>query len=131
MVITRQEQIFIKQLIALRERKEEKLQAQWRTLVEEQNNCRKERQLAYLLWSVSRAVLVELKLDDILLTRNELTQLVSDKRSQYEQERARAESIDYWDKRVAQIEHQKAELTRQKTVLIRGKEKLKRFLYDQ
>ncbi|GLT18649.1 hypothetical protein GCM10007938_24300 [Vibrio zhanjiangensis] len=131
MILTRQEKLFIRQLIALRKRKEEKLQAQWKTLDEEQNNCREERILAYQLWNESRAVLVASNADDKLLTRNELTQLISDKRSQYLQERSRAESIDYWDKRVEQIEHQKAELTRQKAILIRGQEKLKGVLDEQ
>ena len=117
MVLTDKETSFIRQLISIRKRNgstEEKLLAQWRKLDEEQNMVKAERVQVYQLWSESRAALVDSEVNDNLLTRNELNQLVSDKRSQYTQERSRAESIIYLDKRIAQIECEKTELIRQK-----------------
>ncbi|WP_341660794.1 hypothetical protein [Vibrio sp.] len=131
MVLTPEESIFIRQLIAVRKRKEEKLLAQWRKLDDEQRQVLAERELAYQLWSESREILVDSKLDGNLLTRSELNQLLTDKRSQYAQERARAESIDYLDKRIEQIECEKAELIRQKISLVKGQEKLKGVLDEQ
>ncbi|MYM58543.1 hypothetical protein GTG28_04835 [Vibrio sp. OCN044] len=131
MVLTDKETSFIRQLISIRKRKEEKLLAQWRKLDEEQNKVKAERIQVYQLWSESRATLVDSEVNDNLLTRNELNQLVSDKRSQYTQERSKAESITYLDKRIAQIECEKTELIRQKALLIRGQEKLKGVLNEQ
>ena len=131
MVLTAKETSFIRQLISIRKRKEEKLLAQWRRLDEEQNKVKAERIQVYQLWSESRATLVDSEVNDNLLTRNELNQLVSDKRSQYAQERAKAESIIYLDKRIEQIECEKAELIRQKMSLVKGQEKLKGVLDEQ
>ncbi|CAM3676326.1 hypothetical protein [Vibrio aquimaris] len=131
MALTVKETSFIRQLISIRKRKEEKLAAQWRKLDEEQNKVQAERIQVYQLWSESRAALVDSEVNDNLLTRNELNQLVSDKRSQYAQERAKAESIIYLDNRIDQIEREKTELIRQKTLLIRGQEKLKGVLNEQ
>ncbi|WP_114785712.1 hypothetical protein [Vibrio tetraodonis] len=131
MVLTAKETSFIRQLISIRKRKEEKLLAQWRRLDEEQNKVKAERIQVYQLWSESRATLVDSEVNDNLLTRNELNQLVSDKRSQYAQERAKAESIIYLDKRIEQIECEKAELIRQKISLVKGQEKLKGVLDEQ
>lgn len=131
MVLTDKETSFIRQLISIRKRKEEKLLAQWRKLDEEQNKVKAERIQVYQLWSESRATLVDSEVNDNLLTRNELNQLVSDKRSQYAQERAKAESIIYLDKRIEQIECEKAELIRQKISLVKGQEKLKGVLDEQ
>ncbi|MCG7490129.1 hypothetical protein MHN79_11560 [Vibrio sp. Of14-4] len=131
MILTAKEASFIRQLISIRKRKEEKLLAQWRKLDEEQNKVKAERIQVYQLWSESRAALVDSEVNDNLLTRNELNQLVSDKHSQYTQERSKAESIIYLDKRIAQIECEKAELIRQKALLIRGQEKLKGVLNEQ
>ena len=131
MVLTPEESIFIRQLIAVRKRKEEKLLALWRKLDDEQRQVLKERELAYQLWSESREILVDSKLDDNLLTRSELNQLLTDKRNQYAQERAKAESIDYLDKRIKQIECEKAELIRQKISLVKGQEKFKGVLDEQ
>ena len=131
MVLTAKETSFIRQLISIRKRKEEKLLAQWRKLDEEQNKVKAERIQVYQLWSESRATLVDSEVNDNLLTRNELNQLVSDKRSQYAQERAKAESIIYLDKRIEQIECEKAELIRQKISLVKGQEKLKGVLDEQ
>ena len=131
MVLTDKETSFIRQLISIRKRKEEKLLAQWRMLDEEQNKVKAERIQVYQLWSESRATLVDSEVNDNLLTRNELNQLVSDKRSQYAQERAKAESIIYLDKRIEQIECEKAELIRQKISLVKGQEKLKGVLDEQ
>ncbi|MBU2898903.1 hypothetical protein [Vibrio hepatarius] len=131
MQLTPEESAFIKQLITLRKRKEERLQIQWNNLDEEQINCKKKRQDAYQLWSESRELLVISDQPQQPLSRNELNQLLSEKHSQYAQERSRAEKIDYWDKRVEQLNIEKAELIRQKAVLIKGQEKLKGVLYEQ
>ncbi|NOH73267.1 hypothetical protein F0225_18280 [Vibrio pectenicida] len=130
MLLTPEENTFIKQLIALRKRKEERLQIRWNKLDEEQINCKNERQIAYQLWSESRELLVISEHPQQPLSRNELNQLLSDRRSQYAQERARAEKIDYWDRRVEQLDTEKAELVRQKSVLIKGQEKLKGVLNE-
>ena len=94
MVLTDKETSFIRQLISVRKRKEETASSV-RKLDEEQNKVKAERIQVYQLWSESRAALVDSEVNDNLLTRNELSQLVSHKRSQYTQERSKAESIIY------------------------------------
>ncbi|NOH54245.1 hypothetical protein F0266_15000 [Vibrio coralliilyticus] len=128
MALSSQEIDLIEQLLHVRKRKEERLQAQWNQLNEQQNKCKHEKQRSYQEWLISREALTNPLQTEDVMDRSQLNQLLGEKRSQYIEERSKADSVEDWHKRIEQLEREKSELWSQKTKLIRGQEKLKEVL---
>ncbi|WFB46695.1 hypothetical protein [Vibrio coralliilyticus] len=128
MALSSQEIDLIEQLLHVRKRKEERLQAQWNQLNEQQDKCKHEKQRSYQEWLVSREALANPLQTEGVMDRSQLNQLLGEKRSQYIEERSKADSVEDWHKRIEQLEREKSELWSQKTKLIRGQEKLKEVL---
>ncbi|NOI57366.1 hypothetical protein CKA27_11275 [Vibrio coralliilyticus] len=128
MALSSQEIDLIEQLLHVRKRKEERLQAQWNQLNEQQDKCKHEKQRSYHEWLVSREALTNPLQTEDVMDRSQLNQLLGEKRSQYIEERSKADSVEDWHKRIEQLEREKSELWSQKTKLIRGQEKLKEVL---
>ena len=57
MALSSQEIDLIEQLLHVRKRKEERLQAQWNQLNEQQDKCKHEKQRSYQEWLISREAL--------------------------------------------------------------------------
>ncbi|ERB65562.1 hypothetical protein N779_09595 [Vibrio coralliilyticus OCN008] len=128
MALSSQEIDLIEQLLHVRKRKEERLQAQWNQLNEQQDKCKHEKQRSYQEWLISREALTNPLQTEDVMDRSQLNQLLGEKRSQYIEERSKADSVEDWHKRIEQLEREKSELWSQKTKLIRGQEKLKEVL---
>ncbi|WP_099609301.1 hypothetical protein [Vibrio coralliilyticus] len=128
MALSSQEIDLIEQLLHVRKRKEERLQAQWVQLNEQQDICKHEKQRSYQEWLISREALTNPLQTEDVMDRSQLNQLLGEKRSQYIEERSKADSVEDWHKRIEQLEREKSELWSQKTKLIRGQEKLKEVL---
>ncbi|ANW22932.1 hypothetical protein HRJ45_13410 [Vibrio coralliilyticus] len=128
MALSSQEIDLIEQLLHVRKRKEERLQAQWNQLNEQQDICKHEKQRSYQEWLISREALTNPLQTEDVMDRSQLNQLLGEKRSQYIEERSKADSVEDWHKRIEQLEREKSELWSQKTKLIRGQEKLKEVL---
>ncbi|NOH63187.1 hypothetical protein [Vibrio sp. RE88] len=128
MALSSQEIDLIEQLLHVRKRKEERLQAQWNQLNEQQDKYKHEKQRSYQEWLVSREALTKPLQTEDVMGRSQLNQLLGEKRSQYIEERSKADSVEDWHKRIEQLEREKSELWSQKTKLIRGQEKLKEVL---
>lgn len=128
MALSSQEIDLIEQLLHVRKRKEERLQAQWNQLNEQQDKCKHEKQRSYQEWLLSREALTNPLQTEDVMDRSQLNQLLGEKRSQYIEERSKADSVEDWHKRIEQLEREKSELWSQKTKLIRGQEKLKEVL---
>ncbi|AXN30435.1 hypothetical protein [Vibrio coralliilyticus] len=128
MALSSQEIDLIEQLLHVRKRKEERLQAQWNQLNEQQDICKHEKQRSYQEWLVSREALTNPLQTGDVMDRSQLNQLLGEKRSQYIEERSKADSVQDWHKRIEQLEREKSELWSQKTKLIIGQEKLKEVL---
>ncbi|MDN3610029.1 hypothetical protein ACODM8_01915 [Vibrio ostreicida] len=118
----------LKQLLQLRKRREERVQAQWNLANEQQNQCRLEQQSAYQQWIKCREVLAQISQPQQALDRDELNSLLSERRSDYVDEREKANLVEQWQQRIEQLEQQKSTLLSQKTQLVRGQEKLKEAL---
>ncbi|PAU38706.1 hypothetical protein CKF94_04780 [Vibrio coralliilyticus] len=128
MALSSQEIDLIEQLLHVRKRKEERLQAQWNQINEQQDICKHEKQRSYQEWLVSREALANPLQTEDVMDRSQLNQLLGEKRSQYIEERSKADSVQDWHKRIEQLEREKSELWSQKTKLIRGQEKLREVL---
>ncbi|NOI29529.1 hypothetical protein [Vibrio coralliilyticus] len=128
MALSSQEIDLIEQLLHVRKRKEERLQAQWNQLNEQQDICKHEKQRSYQEWLVSREALTNPLQTEDVMDRSQLNQLLGEKRSQYIEERSKADSVQDWHKRIEQLEREKSELWSQKTKLIIGQEKLREVL---
>ncbi|KJY94122.1 hypothetical protein TW84_00275 [Vibrio neptunius] len=128
MKLSSQDIDLIEQLLHVRKRKEERLQAQWNQLKAQQDECKREKQKSYQEWLVSRETLANPLQTEDVMDRRQLRQLLGEKQNQYMDERSKAESVDDWHKRIEQLEREKLELWTQKTRLIRGQEKLKEVL---
>ncbi|NRF31605.1 hypothetical protein [Vibrio coralliilyticus] len=128
MALSSQEIDLIEQLLHVRKRKEERLQAQWNQLNEQQDKYKHEKQRSYQEWLISREALTNPLQTEDVMDRSQLNQLLGEKRSQYIEERSKADSVEDWHKRIEQLEREKSELWSQKTKLIRGQEKLKEVL---
>ncbi|MDA0116432.1 hypothetical protein [Vibrio sp. T11.5] len=128
MKLSSQDIDLIEQLLHVRKRKEERLQAQWNQLKAQQDECKREKQKSYQEWLVSREKLANPQQTEDVMDRRQLRQLLGEKQNQYMDERSKAESVDDWHKRIEQLEREKLELWTQKTRLIRGQEKLKEVL---
>ena len=128
MALSSQEIDLIEQLLHVRKRKEERLQAQWNQLNEQQDICKHEKQRSYQEWLVSREALTNPLQTGDVMDRSQLNQLLGEKRSQYIEERSKADSVQDWHKRIEQLEREKSELWSQKTKLIIGQEKLREVL---
>ncbi|MBN3492014.1 hypothetical protein [Vibrio neptunius] len=128
MKLSSQDIDLIEQLLHVRKRKEERLQAQWNQLKAQQDECKREKQKSYQEWLVSRETLANPLQTEDVMDRRQLRQLLGERQNQYMDERSKAESVDDWHKRIEQLEREKLELWTQKTRLIRGQEKLKEVL---
>ncbi|WP_100207357.1 hypothetical protein [Vibrio coralliilyticus] len=128
MALSSQEIDLIEQLLHVRKRKEERLQAQWNQLNEQQDKCKHEKQRSYYEWLVSREALTNPLQTEDVMDRSQLNQLLGEKRSQYIEERSKADSVEDWHKRIEQLEREKSELWSQKIKLIKGQEKLREVL---
>ncbi|MER2495591.1 hypothetical protein ABS858_05795 [Vibrio neptunius] len=128
MKLSSQDIDLIEQLLHVRKRKEERLQAQWNQLKAQQDECKREKQKSYQEWLVSKETLANPLQTEDVMDRRQLKQLLGEKQNQYMDERSKAESVDDWHKRIEQLEREKLELWNQKTRLIRGQEKLKEVL---
>lgn len=128
MALSSQEIDLIEQLLHVRKRKEERLQAQWNQLNEQQDKCKHEKQRSYQEWLISREALTNPLQTEDVMGRSQLNQLLGEKRSQYIEERSKADSVEDWHKRIEQLEREKSELWSQKIKLIKGQEKLREVL---
>ena len=129
-MLSDQESPVIRQLLALRKRKEERVQSQLNELRRQQVQCRQEKQRAYESWLESRTRLEETTLPSETLDRACLNRLLAAKHQLYVDERAKAALVDEWQSRIENLAQAQHELREEQASLIRGQEKLKEVLND-
>tara|TARA_B100001057_G_C22529234_1_gene825128 strand:+ start:57 stop:449 length:393 start_codon:yes stop_codon:yes gene_type:complete len=129
-MLSDQEIPLIRQLLALRKRKEERVQSHLNELRRQQVQCRQEKQRAYEYWLESRTRLEETTLPSETLDRACLNRLLAAKHQMYVDERAKAALVDEWQSRIENLAQAQHELREEQASLIRGQEKLKEVLND-
>ena len=129
-MLSDQESPLIRQLLALRKRKEERVQSQLNELRRQQLQCCQEKQRAYESWLESRTRIEETTLPSETLDRACLNRLLAAKHQLYVDERSKAALVGEWQSRIENLAQAQHDLREEQASLIRGQEKLKEVLND-